>query len=625
MQRSHHRGHVRPFATALLGGVCLAMLQAVPAFAQAPASIGTQATADAALAALFDRYDKAALARSPEAKAYRGIRDGDYGKWDDPSDAKAAADLAEDQAFLAEMRRDFTTAPLSAEARLSYRLFEKQIEQRVAAARFRHLGLPFDQMRGAQSQLPAFLINIHRISSHAEAQAYVSRLEGLGPKLDQLSAIAGERARAGAAAPAWVYPRVIADARALLKGAPFDDGPDSSLLADFKAKLARLDLPQTDKVRLVIAAEKALKESVGPAYRRLVPAMEAQAKLARSGDGAGSLPDGAAYYAERLAFHTTTKLTPDAIHDLGLREVERIHAEMRALMPKLGVAGGLPDLFAAIRASEELFYPNTDEGRRAYLAHADEALLAMNKRLPEVFNTLPKAPLVVKRVEPFREQSAGKAFYQAPAPDGSRPGTYYANLHNMREMPKYEIEALAFHEGLPGHHLQRSIQTELKDVPEFRKSGGFTAYSEGWGLYSELLAREMGFYEDPWQDFGRLNMDLRRAIRLVVDTGLHHKGWSRDKTIQYHMDNTPSDRREVIRAVERYVVMPGQATAYSVGKLEILRLREDARAAMGSRFDIRGFHDVVLKSGPVPLDILGENVRAWAAAPPPKASSSASR
>lgn len=582
--------------------------------AQAAAPAVSPAQQDAALSAFFARYDQATLARSPEAKAYRGVRDGDYGKWSDPSDAKAAADLAQDLGFLAEMRRDFANAPLSPTSKLSYRLFEKQMERRANAAKFRHLDLIFDQMSGAQSQMPAFLVNIHRVGNVAEAEAYLQRLRAMGPQIDQLVAIADTRARAGAAAPAWVYPHVINDARALMKGAPFEAGPDSSLMADFRAKVQKLGLPEAQEARLVADAQTALRESVGPAYRRLVQAMERQAKLATPGDGARRLPGGADYYAERLRFHTTTDMTPAQVHQLGLDEVARIQGEMRALMPRLGVTGDLQDLFAYVRASDTLFYPDTDAARQAYLKQAEDAIARMQARLPEVFATLPKAPLVVKRVEAFREKSAGKAFYQQPAPDGSRPGTYYANLYNMREMPKYEVEALAFHEGLPGHHMQRAVQTELKDVPAFRKFGSFTAYSEGWGLYTELLPHEMGLYSDAWQEFGRLKMDLWRAIRLVVDSGLHDKNWSREQAIAYHMDNTPSDRAEVVRAVERYAVYPGQATAYSIGKLEILKLRAEARARMGAAFDIKGFHDVVLKSGAVPLDVLRENVEAWSTA-----------
>lgn len=585
-----------------------------PAAASTPALTTTRATveADAALNALFERYDQASLARSPTSKAYRGIRDEDYGRWDDPSDEAAAKALAEDLAFLAELRRDFADAPLSPDARLSCRQFERQIERRARAADFRKLGNPFDHRYGVHTSAPAFLINIHRISSKDEAEAYIARLHGLGPVIDANLELARQRADAGAAAPAWVYPKAIDAARGVLKGAPFDDGPDSTLLADFKAKVERLDLPATDKKGLVAQVEDALRSVVAPAYRRLIPALEQIATKSRPGDGVRRLPEGDAYYAERLAFHTTTSLTADEVHALGLAEVARIQDDMRTLMPKLGVEGDLAELFAHIRTSQTLFYPNTDEGRAAYLDQARGAIAAMQERLPEVFQTLPKAPLVVKRVEPFRERTAGKAFYQSPAADGSRPGTYYANLYNMREMPRYEIEALAFHEGIPGHHMQRAIQTELKDLPPFRRFGGFTAYSEGWALYTEYLAKEMGFYQDPWQDFGRLKMDLWRAIRLVVDTGIHHKGWSREQAIQYHLDNTPSDRAEIARAVERYATTPGQATAYAIGKLEILKLREEAQSIMGNRFDIRGFHDVVLRSGPVPLDVLAENVRQWA-------------
>lgn len=586
----------------------LATAAPVAAVHAAPATAATQA--DAALTAFFDRYDAAVLARSPQAKAMRGIRDDDYGRWDDLSDAAADAAIAEDAAFLAEMQRTFAHAPLSADSRLSYRLFERQVQRRADAARFRHLNLLFDQMRGLQSGLPAFLINMHRVDNLAEAEAYVSRLEGMGPLLDQAIAISAERAGKAVAAPAWVYAHVINDARGLLKGAPFEAGADSSLLADFRAKVGKLQLPAADSARLIAAAESALRDSVGPAYQRLIAAMEAQAKLARPTDGISSLPDSAAFYAERLKFHTTTDLTAAQIHDLGLQEVARIQGEMVALMPQLGVSGDLQALFAHVRSSDSLFFPNTDEGRAAYLAQAETAIAAMSKRLPEAFSTLPKAPLQVKRVEAFREGSAGKAFYSSPAPDGSRPGIYYANLYNMREMPRYELEALAFHEGLPGHHLQLSIQTEL-DLPPFRRFGGFTAYSEGWGLYAEQLPKEMGFYQDPWQDFGRLKMDLWRAIRLVADTGLHHKGWSREQTIQYHLDNSPSDRAEITRAVERYAIMPGQATAYAIGKLELLRLREETRQRLGDRFDIQGFHDAVLRPGPLPLDLLAEEVRGW--------------
>ncbi|MEN9289490.1 MAG: hypothetical protein RL317_1113, partial [Pseudomonadota bacterium] len=254
-----------------------------------------------------------------------------------------------------------------------------------------------------------------------------------------------------------------------------------------------------------------------------------------------------------------------------------------------------------------------EEGRALYLAETEKAKQQITALLPQYFGILPKAPLVVKRVEPFREKSAGKAFYQGPSPDGSRPGTYYANLYNMADMPLVEVDALFYHEGLPGHHLQRTIQTELTNVPPFRRFGGFTAYTEGWGLYSEKFAKDMGLYTDPYRDFGRLQLELHRAIRLVVDSGLHHKKWTREQAIKYVEDNSADAPGGIVKAIERYVVYPGQATAYMVGRLKISELRDKAQKELGPKFDYRAFHDTVLKDGPVPLDVLEEQVNAWIA------------
>jgi uncharacterized protein (DUF885 family) len=265
-----------------------------------------------------------------------------------------------------------------------------------------------------------------------------------------------------------------------------------------------------------------------------------------------------------------------------------------------------------MRNDPKYYYPTTPEGRSAYIKEATRMIDVMRERLPEVFGLFPEADVRVKRVEPFRERSGGKAFYQTGAIDGSRPGTYYANLFDMKSMPIYQAEALAYHEGIPGHHMQRSIQQELTDLPKFQRYVGFTAYTEGWGLYSEYLPKEMGFYEDPYSDFGRLAMELWRACRLVVDTGLHAKKWTREEAIQYQMDNTPNSEADTIKAIERYTTNPGQATAYLIGKIKILELREKAKAEMGDRFDIRAYHDEVLKDGPLPLDILEEKIDAWA-------------
>jgi uncharacterized protein (DUF885 family) len=558
----------------------------------------------------FEAKFQKALARSPQYQSNLGIKT-DYDKWDDPSEAAALAYFKAEKAAVRELRRKFKFADLSPADQLSYRLFENRFKRQEKAFKFRHNRYVFDQMNGAQSQLPAFLINIHRVTSKSDAIAYIKRLQGFDALMDGLIVEAQRRARKGVMPPKWVYPYVISDSRNLIKGKPFDDGPDTTLLDDFKKKAASLKLPAAEESELVAQAETALKTSVLPAYTKLIAEMQRQEKIASTDDGVWKFKDGAAYYTERLGFHTTTALTAEQIHQIGLDNVARIHGEMKTIMQKVSFTGGLQDFFRFMRTDPQFYYANTEEGKTAYIAEATRLIDVIREKIPNYFGVLPKAPMLVKRVEAFREKSAGKAFYSRPAPDGSRPGVYYANLYNAADMPKYEMEALAYHEGIPGHHLQLAIATELKDIPKFRAFGGYTAYSEGWGLYCEYLPKEMGFYTDPYSDFGRLAMELWRASRLVVDTGLHHKRWSRETAIQWLKDNTPNPDGGIVKAIERYIVYPGQATAYAIGMLEILKLRDMAKKKLGDKFDIRGFHDAILQSGAVPLDILAENINSF--------------
>jgi uncharacterized protein (DUF885 family) len=561
---------------------------------------GLPATQD--INAFFDDYDAAQLAISPMGKSYRGVRDGDYGSWGDFSDEGEQREYELQQQTAQTMRERWDPAQLAPEDALSFRLFDAAAQRRARSWPYRENGYLFDQMNGAQSDLPAFLINIHRVSDEQQAADYITRIEGLGTVLDTLVAESRERADRGVMPPDWVYPYVISDIENLIR-----PGETNAVLQDFAAKVDALEIADEAKFELINASVAAWDRAARPAYERLLAEMKRQQAIAPTEDGVWRLPDGAAYYEALLGNYTTTDLTADEIHDIGLREVARIHDEMRVIMQKVGFEGTLQEFFELTRTGDQFFYST----REAYLADVEQKLDAMEAKLPAFFNTLPQAPLVVKPVEAFREKSAGKAFYSSPAPDGSRPGTYYVNLYNLRDMSKNELEALAYHEGLPGHHLQRAIQTELGDVPPFRRFGGVTAYTEGWGLYSEELGKDMGFYTDPYSDFGRLGMELWRACRLVVDTGIHHKRWSREKAIQYLTDNTPNPEGDIRKAIERYVVYPGQATAYMIGKLKIMELRGKAQAELGENFDIRAFHDVVLRSGPVPLSILEENVNAW--------------
>ncbi len=588
-------------ASLLLASAALPLGIAAPAIAQSEIEANAPA---ASIDALFEAYDAAGLAMSPQSKASRGIRDEDYGKWDDPSEEADQRELALLQQTLAAMRAQFDPATLPEQQALSYRLFESMAARRTSLQPYRDYRYIFDQMNGAQSRMPAFLIGTHRVADQAEALAYVERINGMGPQLDALIAESRERAEMGVMPPQWVYPYVISDIQNLLEA-----GDSNAVLADLAGKLDKLELDAATKAGINGAARDEWWESAVPAYQRLLAEMERQRAIAPTDDGVWRFPEGDKYYSALLANYTTTDLTADEIHGIGLREVERIHGEMRGIMQTVGFSGDLQDFFAYTRSDPRFYHTSRED----YLAEADVYLAAMTEKLPAFFNTLPTDPLEIRAVEAFREKSAGKAFYSRPAPDGSRPGIYYVNLYNLNDMSRNELEALAYHEGLPGHHLQLSIQTQLGGLPAFRRFGGVTAYSEGWGLYTEVLGKDMGFYTDPYSDFGRLGMELWRAARLVVDTGIHHKRWSREEAIQYLADNTPNPEGDIQKAIERYVVYPGQATAYMIGKLKIMELRERARDALGTEFDIREFHDIILTSGPVPLSVMEENVAQWIA------------
>ena len=602
MRRKTIRPSLR-FALTVSSALALAACATTPS-ARDSATPAMQAQVPADIGTFFEHYNEAQLALSPQTKAYRGIRDEDYGQWNERSKAAdEARDALRDQ-WLERMRSGYDLASLSPEDQLSYRLFEATAERSASLDPFQDNGWFFDQMNGQQSGIPAFLINTHAVQNVDHARDYITRIEGIEPLLDTLIARSAERANDGVMPPDWVYPYVLSDIRNML-----DAGLDNAVLEDFRSKVNELGIPETDRAALVTDADAAWRTHAVPAYARLLAEMERQQAMAPDEDGIWRFEDGAAYYDVLLEYYTTTQLSADEIHNIGLREVDRIQGEMRAIMQQVGFEGTLQEFFEFTRSDPQFYHTSREE----YLAEVDEVMSAMEARLPQYFLTLPEYELQVKPVEAFREQSAGKAFYQSPATDGSRPGTYYVNLYDLNSMSRNELEALAYHEGIPGHHLQRGIQTGLGELPPFRRYGGFTAYTEGWGLYSEELGKDMGFYTDPYSDFGRLQMELWRAARLVVDTGLHHKRWSREDAIAYLQENTPNPEGDIRKAIERYAVYPGQATAYMIGKLKIMELRERAREAFGENFDIRQFHELVLANGPVPLSILEEQVDNWIA------------
>ena len=560
----------------------------------------------------FDKCWDETLARHPVDESVYGIKT-HYDQLEDLSDEKAAADNAVWQKQLATLKRDFKPELLDPQAQLSYKLFEQEAEREAEEFKFRFDVYPVSQMRGVHTQIPTFLINIHKIDNVKDAEAYIARLNAIPKLFDQLIVNLQVREDKGVVAPRFVFPLVLDACHKVIQGKPFDStAGNSPLLDDFTKKVGALkDVDSATRDRLLSDATKALNESVKPAYEKLIAFLEGQAKRANDDAGVWKFPDGADFYTSALRRTTTTNLSADQIHEIGLKEVARIHAEMTKIKDKVGFKGDLQAFFKFMREDRQFYLPDTDEGRAKYLARAVEIIDQMKKRLDELFATKPKADIVVKAVEKFREQSAGKAFYQQPAPDGSRPGMFYVNLREMKSNPTYQLEALAYHEGIPGHHMQIAIAQELSGVPKFRKFSRYTAYIEGWGLYSELAPKEIGMYRDPYSDFGRLALELWRAGRLVVDTGIHHKKWTRQQAIDYLKQNTPNSEADCIDSINRYIVMPSQATAYKIGMIKILELREKAKKQLGSKFDIHQFHDVVLTNGALPLDVLEELVDRW--------------
>ncbi|MCH1554220.1 MAG: DUF885 domain-containing protein [Luminiphilus sp.] len=549
------------------------------------------------------------LARRPFTASYLGRKDR-QGEWNSQSEAFQNEERTITTERLAELD-SFDREALPLAGQLSLDLYQMSLERSQMMDDFRHHQYAIHQYRGAHTSIPSSLINIHSIQSVADAEAYIDRLNNVRTVMNEMIEQLSIRSEKGLQLVDWMYPKIKVSATNVITGQPFDDGDkESPVWSDFQTKVRALELPEAEEARLINGARDALIGSFKPAYLDFIATVDQSAANASTDDGIWRFPEGGEYYQRLLRWFTTTDLTADEVHELGLQNVARIHGEMRAIQEQVGFEGSLKEFFVFVRENKDLRYPNTDEGRADYLEAARDAIARMEERLPDYFGILPEAEMVVKRVEPFREQNAGKAFYQSPPPDGSRPGIYYANLYDMSAMPKTDLEALAFHEGLPGHHLQRAITAELKGVPDVQRYLSFTAFSEGWGLYTEQLAYEMGFYEDPYSRFGQLAMELWRAARLVVDTGIHHKRWTREEAIDYLVTNTPNAKYDCIKAIERYIAMPGQATAYMIGKLKILELRENARDALGDDFDIRVFHDTVLGSGPVPLSKLADNIEA---------------
>jgi uncharacterized protein (DUF885 family) len=607
------------FAALLLAATACAAPQQ-EAGAPAPAAAAPAATADPIgrraedrrLLEFLDRAFDESIASSPETLTALGLKT-DYDKLNDYTDAHAERQRALAERQLAQMKAEFDPAGLSPTGRLSYRMFENNVIRGREQFEWRKHRFPISTNGSPAGSIPAFLINQHRVDTVADAEAYIARLREVERVMGEVSANVREQARMGIVPPNFVFAPVRADARKILTGAPFDSGADGTVLADFTKKVNALNAPVEVKQRLIADAKAALTGPFRRGYETMFAALDGIEPQATSNDGAWRLPRGADFYASALRFSTTTDLGADQIHQLGLDQVRRIHGEMERIKTQVGFKGTLQQFFAHINNGPQYKYPNTAQGRERYLADAKAFIDQVMAVAPKWFRRLPKAPLEVRAVEPWRQETASVAFYNRPSPDGSRPGIYYVNLADMNQVLKPQIEAISYHEGAPGHHFQIALQQELPDVPKFRRFGGYGVYSEGWGLYAEGLGKEMGFYDDPYSEFGMLSTQLWRAVRLVVDTGLHHKRWSREQAIDYFRQNALLSERDAKKEVERYINNPGQATSYMVGQIRILELRDRARRELGDRFDIRDFHAAVLENGAMPLDILEEQVEAYIA------------
>jgi uncharacterized protein (DUF885 family) len=603
----------------MFGAAVLALAAACSPAAEKPVAATPEAIAAESqkLTAYLDAEYEEELQMSPEELTAQGRKE-QYDKLDDYSEAADDARLAWRRQSVEEMKAQINYDLLNEDGKTSYDIWALELDRAEKALPFRRHRYIFVR-GGVQTGLPNFMINFHEVSEKSDMEAYVARLKLFDDVLDQTLERAKTAAGENIREPAFAYDQALSEIARVTTGAPFSAGADSALFADAKAKIKELQdagkVTADEGKALTDAAAAAMTTEMKPAYDRVAAWLTAdKANVAPNAQGVGALPDGAAYYNNQLLRMTTTGMTADEIHELGLAEVARIHAEMEAIKEAVGFTGTLQDFFRFMRTDKRFFYPNTDAGREQYLELSRKYLGDMEKKLPEYFGILPKAGLEVRRVEAFREEPGGAQHYFAGTPDGTRPGIFYAHLSDMNAMSIYQLESIAYHEGVPGHHMQISIAQELTGLPKFRTQYGYTAYSEGWGLYAEWLGKEMGFYTDPYSDFGRLSSEIWRACRLVLDTGIHSKGWSEEQAVKYFTENSPVPEGAIKSEVRRYIVSPGQATAYKIGMLKIQALLAEAKAELGDRFSYRQFHDVVLGGGSLPLPVLEQRVRRWIAA-----------
>ncbi|MGI4757801.1 MAG: DUF885 domain-containing protein [Janthinobacterium lividum] len=572
---------------------------AQPSGAQTAAS-SSPAERSRALTKLFDEYWQYVLKASPETATYLG--DDRYNAlWSSYSADAYNANLARESDFITRLGA-IDTAGLPEQEKLSSTLLLRQLIDDQEEARFKPWQMPVSQQSGPQLSFPQ-VIAVMPFATVMDYDNYIARLKAIPAVFAQVQDAMRSGVDDGRTIPQPLAQQTQVQVEKLAAAKP----EESPFAAPLKKMPAGISAGEQKRIRTEALA--AITEQVLPSYDRFSRFLLAQyIPKARTTLGASALPNGKAYYEMLIRRNTTLTRSADEVHQLGLDEVKRDEAEMLVIAKKLG-SPDVKSFNATLKADPKLHPTSAEQLLDAYRA----PLAAMQKKLPELFGRLPKAPLEVKPVPAYREASAAPAYYEGGTPDGKRPGTFFVNTYHPADRQLYVAETIAYHEGIPGHHLQISISQELQGIPEFRKEGGYTAFQEGWGLYAERLGKDAGFYKNPYDDYGRLQADIWRAIRLVVDTGVHSKGWTRQQMVDFFHDHSAVDESSVQSEVDRYIANPGQALAYKSGQLKILELRERARTKLGAKFDIRAFHDEVLDSGALPLDVLEQRVDAWIA------------
>jgi uncharacterized protein (DUF885 family) len=559
---------------------------------------------------LHEQLFAAQLARNPEFATDLGVADHfqiGQSQLTNVSDAY----LRETDAMLIDylaLLESIDPATLTPAQKLTNDILIWDLREQTRGMAFPYHDYIVNQLFSIPNDLPGFLAHIHPMDTVQDAEDYLSRLSQVDVQLAQVIEGLQIRADLGIIPPTFVFVRVLDQLPRLIAGQP----RQHILVTNFEAKLAVLPLTDLEKQEMVNTVIDLVADTVYPAYYDLIDYLEQLQAQATEEDGVWKLPNGGDYYAYTLYHHTTTDLTVDEIHELGLDEVVRIQGEMQDLLASLGYDTNIPVGIGQIYRNAGGIQIGSDAARDDVFAAYENAMSAADDILAELFNIKPNAPLEIERVPEFREGSAPGAYYTSPPLDGSRPGIFFVNMPTGGYVSHVGIPTLAFHEGIPGHHFQKAIQSELQGVPTYRRAAHFSAFAEGWALYVEKLVAEYGYYEnDPYGDYGRLQSELFRAVRLVVDTGIHAKQWTRQDAIKYMSDTLGWDEASVTAEVERYIVWPGQAASYKIGELTILRLREEARTSLGDAFVIAEFHTIILQNGDVPLEILEQIVNTW--------------